>query len=135
LENTLEAESESHVNRLSRQLSALRMAQAQANGTNGHPETGAIPIPNGVVSSADTPGDPSVEVMLDALRRENEHLRNRLSDIEHDYIHISRLNEIYREELIDHRNRVRLLLHNLLLHVADKMMSCSIFSWANLWTT
>lgn len=44
--------------------------------------------------------------MLEAMRRENEQLRNRLVDTERDYIRISRLNEIYREELIDHRRRV-----------------------------
>lgn len=57
------------------------------------------------MSSAD-PGDPSAETMLEAMRRENEQLRNRLVDTERDYIRISRLNEIYREELIQHRRRV-----------------------------
>ena len=47
--------------------------------------------------------------MLEAMRRENEQLRNRLVDTERDYIRISRLNEIYREELIDHRRRVGLI--------------------------
>jgi hypothetical protein len=50
--------------------------------------------------------DPSGESMLEAMRRENEQLRNRLVDTERDYIRISRLNEIYREELIEHRRRV-----------------------------
>lgn len=50
--------------------------------------------------------DPSGEAMLEAMRRENEQLRNRLVDTERDYIRISRLNEIYREELIEHRRRV-----------------------------
>jgi len=45
-------------------------------------------------------------MMLEAMRRENEHLRNKLVDTERDYVRISRLNEIYREELIDHRRRV-----------------------------
>lgn len=45
-------------------------------------------------------------MMLEAMRRENEHLRNKLVDTERDYIRISRLNEIYREELIVHRGRV-----------------------------
>ena len=52
------------------------------------------------------PEEPSAEMMLEAMRRENEHLRNKLVDTERDYIRISRLNEIYREELIDHRRRV-----------------------------
>ena len=50
--------------------------------------------------------EPSGEAMLEAMRRENEQLRNRLVDTERDYIRISRLNEIYREELIEHRRRV-----------------------------
>jgi hypothetical protein len=44
--------------------------------------------------------------MLDAMRRENDQLRSRLVDTERDYIRISRLNEIYRQELIEHRRRV-----------------------------
>jgi hypothetical protein len=48
-------------------------------------------------------------MMLEAMRRENEHLRNKLVDTERGYIRISRLNEIYREELIVHRRRVRFL--------------------------
>lgn len=47
-----------------------------------------------------------MEVVLEALRRENEALRSRLTDAERDYIRMTRLNEIYREELIDHRRRV-----------------------------
>ena len=45
--------------------------------------------------------------MLEAMRAENEALRGRLVDTERDYIRVARLNEIYREELIDHRRRVR----------------------------
>ena len=45
-------------------------------------------------------------MMLEAMRRENEQLRHRLADVERDFVRISRLNEIYREELIEHRNRV-----------------------------
>jgi len=52
--------------------------------------------------------------MLEAMRRENEHLRNKLVDTERDYIRISRLNEIYREELIDHRRRLGLPVDNLI---------------------
>lgn len=113
LENALEAESESHVNRLSRELSALRLAQqlaSQQNGTSpglpsssvngdGTQSPNLLRLPN--------PLAPSSEDMLDAMRRENEQLRNRLVDTEREYIRISRLNEIYREELIQHRRRVR----------------------------
>jgi hypothetical protein len=105
LENALEAESESHVNRLSRELSALRLAQQQqANGNNSISASPEARV--GLQTFAD-PTAPSSDVMLDAMRRENEQLRNRLVDTERDYIRISRLNEIYREELIDHRRRVR----------------------------
>lgn len=51
-------------------------------------------------------GGPSPDVMLETLRKENEDLRNVLVDTERDYIRIMRLNEIYREELIEHRSRV-----------------------------
>jgi hypothetical protein len=111
LENALEAESESHVNRLSRELSALRLAQQLANQQNGaSPGTTGI---NGDGTQSPTllrlpnPLAPSSEDMLEAMRRENEQLRNRLVDTEREYIRISRLNEIYREELIQHRRRVR----------------------------
>ena len=46
---------------------------------------------------------PSSEDMLEATRRENEQLRYRLVDAKRKFIWISRLNEIYREELIQHR--------------------------------
>jgi hypothetical protein len=51
-----------------------------------------------------------MEVVLEALRRENEALRSRLTHAERDYIRMTRLNEIYREELIDHRRRVSWVL-------------------------
>ena len=44
--------------------------------------------------------------MLEAMRRENEQLKSRLADTQRDYIRISRLNELYREELIECRGRV-----------------------------
>jgi hypothetical protein len=126
LENTLEAESESHVNRLSRELTALRVAQAaqllaanqlhqQQNGgspaLSGGSGTGTASV-NGDGTQSPTllrlpnPLAPSSEDVLEAMRRENEHLRNRLVDTEREFIRITRLNEIYREELIQHRRRV-----------------------------
>lgn len=54
---------------------------------------------------------PSSELMLEAMRKENEQLRNRMVDMEREYIRITRLNEIYREELIDHRRRVSKVLY------------------------
>ncbi|KAJ7201596.1 hypothetical protein GGX14DRAFT_370934 [Mycena pura] len=99
LENVLEAESESHVNRLTRELSSLRLAQ-QLAGIGTSPQA--------------QPSDPSLETMLEALQRENESLRSRLVDTERDYVRISRLNEIYREELLEHRNRMGLSVDNLI---------------------
>jgi len=55
---------------------------------------------------AASPNAPSSGTMLETMRRENEDLRNRLVDTERNYIRIMRLNDIYREELIDHRRRV-----------------------------
>lgn len=110
LENALEAESESHVNKMARELTVLR--QAQNGGTSNSslsasPETGlgfrSFMLGGNI-------GDPSAETMLEAMRRENEQLRGKLVDTERDYVRISRLNEIYREELIDHRRRVCYLL-------------------------
>lgn len=115
LENALEAESESHVNRLSRELSALRLAQqltSQQNG--GSPAIGPTAVNGDGTQSPNllrlpNPLVPSSEDMLEAMRRENEDLRHRLVDTEREFIRITRLNEIYREELIQHRRRVRLL--------------------------
>lgn len=109
LENALEAESESHVNRMSRELTALRLAQQQQNGS-----TSVSTSPGFRTFMSGGGGDPSGEAMLEAMRRENEQLRNRLVDTERDYIRISRLNEIYREELIEHRRRLGLSVDNLI---------------------
>ncbi|KAI0790520.1 hypothetical protein C8Q75DRAFT_762277 [Abortiporus biennis] len=121
LENTLEAESEAHVNRLSREISALRRAQQQqqqqqaagaTNGTatNGSGNVSPVQYRNAILSTT----EPTTTMMLEAMRRENEQLRSRLVDTERDYIRISRLNEIYREELIEHRRRLGLPVDNLI---------------------
>lgn len=112
LENALEAESESHVNRLTRELSALRQAQQQQANLNGNGSVSTSPeVRAGIQTFTNgyNPSAPSSDHMLETMRRENEQLRNRLVDTERDYIRISRLNEIYREELIDHRRRVSFL--------------------------
>ncbi|KAG6879994.1 hypothetical protein C0992_008200 [Termitomyces sp. T32_za158] len=114
LENALEAESESHVNRLARELTALRQTQI-GNATDGSvstsPETG---IGFRSFMNGGSAGDPDIETLLEALRRENEQLRNKLVDTERDYIRISRLNEVYREELIEHRRRLGMSVDNLI---------------------
>ncbi|KAF9259112.1 hypothetical protein L218DRAFT_981602 [Marasmius fiardii PR-910] len=114
LENSLEAESESHVNRLSRELSLLKAQQAaQANGNSGNNEH-QPGVEMSVVSNYRSPADPTTEHMLEALRRENETLRNRLAEYERDYVRLSRLNEVYREELIEHRSRLGRPVDNLI---------------------
>ncbi|KAG9218000.1 hypothetical protein CCMSSC00406_0010417 [Pleurotus cornucopiae] len=119
LENALEAESESHVNRLSRELTALRMAQQQQPQQQSGMANGSVSVSpdsrlgyRAFVSPSVV--EPNAEIMLEAMRRENEQLRARLVDTERDYIRIARLNEVYREELIDHRRRLGLSVDNLI---------------------
>ena len=122
LENVLEAESEAQVNRLNREISALKLAAAQ-NGTNGSDGLGSNSTSTPALvdelaefrtrrrgSLAGMNACPSTDIVLEALRRENEQLRTRAADMERDYVKLMRLNEIYREELIDHRRRVRSLM-------------------------
>ncbi|TBU31425.1 hypothetical protein BD309DRAFT_956849 [Dichomitus squalens] len=120
LENVLEAESESHVNRLSRELSALRLSQQQQagpshlNGTDSGSPLDARIAPQLAHLFSRSNGGPSSDMILDALRRENEALRSRLVETEQDFIRISRLNEVYREELIQHRRRLGLPVDSLI---------------------
>jgi hypothetical protein len=118
----LEAESEAQVNRLNREIAALKLAAAQ-NWTNGGDGTGSNAGSERSTSAlvddlaefrtrrrgslAGTNASSNTDVVLEALRRENEQLRARAADMERDYVKLMRLNEIYREELIDHRRRVR----------------------------
>lgn len=112
----MEAESESHVNRLSRELSALRIAQQQlqqhqSNSSPSDPSTSsnsAAVVGLQAFSGRTNPLAPSTEIMLEAMRRDNEQLRARLSETEREFIRITRMNDIYREELIEHRRKVRL---------------------------
>jgi hypothetical protein len=124
------------VNRLSRELHALRQAnrdlESQLAQLKAQPASSASPAPQAPSSRRDGGDDdaavaavlpslsnlmrgpmrgqgsqePSVALMLDTMQRENEALRNRLVDTERDYVRVSRLNEVYREELIEHRSRV-----------------------------
>ncbi|KAH8102295.1 hypothetical protein BXZ70DRAFT_1063712 [Cristinia sonorae] len=112
LENALEAESESHVNRLSREISALRLAQQQTLNLAG--STPGSPVDFRGPFLANSSLHPDTETLLDALRRENENLRSRLVETERDYVRVTRLNEVYREELIDHRRRLGLPVDNLI---------------------
>lgn len=107
MENVLEAESESHVNRLSREISALRLVQQQTvNGSGSLSPVEARTLATVAVDAS----DPSTQLVLDAVRRENEQLRTRLVETERNYIRVTRLNEVYREELIEHRRRVSIKL-------------------------
>ena len=54
------------------------------------------------------PPDPEPSLLLE-LRRENEELRARLGKVEKDYAGVKRLKEVYREELIVRRGRVRFI--------------------------
>ena len=105
------------MNKLNREISALRrqaaqvQAQALASGASGAEHVGAGGGGGATGSAPETirahdPTAPSVEVMLEAMRRENEQLRTRLVDTERDYVRIARLNDIYREELLELRRRV-----------------------------
>jgi hypothetical protein len=111
LENTLEAESESQVNRLNRELTSLRRQQQlqQSQNASAGP-SGSSKEPDISNRSLYEPTLPTVEAMLDSLRSENDALRNRLVDIERDYLKVRRLNEVYREELIDHRTKVNCIV-------------------------
>lgn len=119
LENALEAESESHVNRLARELGALRtangeleaqLAEARRALSSADEHLGEVVIGGPAATShmSGWAGEPSMGLVLDALRRENEVLRQQLADSQRNYVRISRFNELYREELIEHRTRVSL---------------------------
>jgi hypothetical protein len=111
LENVLEAESELHVNRLTRELTTLRRAQQAAEGTgNGMESPELRPGFQALLTGTSAPG-PSVDILLESLRQENENLRLRFTDMERDYVRVVRLNEIYREELLEHRRRVSSLIY------------------------
>ncbi len=94
LERVHEEESESQVNRLARELGALRRRVHVQDSEEGE------------VPHASEDDDPSTAVLLAALREENESLRSRLVVAEREYVRVRRLNEVYREELIEHRRRV-----------------------------
>ena len=92
-------------------VSAGAGSSSNGNGVNGH--GGSSPgetVQRHLLASpeveVEAEPESSVEMLLEAMRRENEELRNRLADTERGYMRISRLNEVYREELIEHRRRV-----------------------------
>ncbi|KLO14039.1 hypothetical protein SCHPADRAFT_915059 [Schizopora paradoxa] len=129
LERVHEEESESQVNRLTRELFALkRRVRAQEEGENGGgggpsgASSNGASVPSSsrasvTIASPTSPAeevDPSSAVLLAALRKENESLRTRLVVAEREYVRVRRLNEVYREELIEHRRRLGLSVDNLI---------------------
>lgn len=113
-----EEEEEAKVNRLARELAVLRVrqhqAQAQAQSTIDDspvagPSSGIAASMNGHAANG-APPSPSTTVLLDTLKKENDNLRERLGTVETEFVRLTRLNEVYREELIQHRRRVRLSL-------------------------
>jgi hypothetical protein len=98
LENTLEAESESHVNRLTRQITQLQTQLAASTSPTNARRTHTDPEP------------PQPVMLIEAMRLENAQLRNRVVDLERDFLRVSRVNDVYRQELLEHRRRVRLEL-------------------------
>ena len=133
--NSYEADEERVYNKLSRQLSALLDQAPSSSSTNGTAADGIIhnPSPSTSASSvfhgngfglngsngqghdsshptgapwSTNPYQPAMDVLLDNLRRENAELRIRVVDVERDYVRVTRLNDSYREELIELRMRV-----------------------------
>ena len=87
---------------LTRKLAALR-----ENNGSGTTSISISPEARLTFRSPPEPTYLSFETMLETLRQENEQLRNRLLSAERNYIRATHLNDIYREELIDRRRRVR----------------------------
>lgn len=114
----MEAENESLVNRLTRQLVALRQQQLQqqqqahlqnhshTGGLNAYDADSASSSPVQNYAPILDPHNPSADVTINALRRENEMLRNRLVDTKREFDRMARLNDVYREELFELRRRV-----------------------------
>ncbi|CAE6458971.1 hypothetical protein ACGC1H_002097 [Rhizoctonia solani] len=53
-------------------------------------------------------------MLLEAMRAENAQLRTRVADLERDFLSVSRVNEVYRQELIEHRRRLGLPYESLI---------------------
>ncbi|KAG8744300.1 hypothetical protein FRC10_010372 [Ceratobasidium sp. 414] len=110
LENTLEAESESHVNRLTRQISQLQ-AQLSASSSNRRMHTDP------------EPHQPTM--LIEAMCLENAQLRTRVADLERDFLRVSRINDVYRQELLEHRRRLGLPYESLIGLAASASQSVS----------
>ncbi|KAG9083580.1 hypothetical protein FRC07_013871 [Ceratobasidium sp. 392] len=103
LENTLEADSDAQVNRLTRQISRLQTQLAASSSSNRrttHLDTGPEP--------------PQPVMLIEAMRLENAQLRTRVADLERDFLRVSRINDVYRQELLEHRRRLGLPYESLI---------------------
>lgn len=122
LENILEAESEAHVNRLSRELSALRMAQPAVIPGGQDPDSMNQSLASSPVSHfnphINDPRYPSTDIIIAALRKENEILRAHVVEAEREFLKANRLNDIYREEIVELRRRLGLPVDNLFINPA-----------------
>lgn len=116
-------EQEALVNRLQRRLSEL-LSQQQFQQTLGlssststsYPgspvaQEASSPIPNANFApyfSNSDPANPSTATLLDALHTENTSLREQLADAENTAQQVEKINEMYRRELLQLRERVGL---------------------------
>ncbi|QRV96179.1 hypothetical protein RhiJN_24197 [Ceratobasidium sp. AG-Ba] len=113
LENTLEHDSDSHVNRLTRQISQLQAQLSQSSQSSASS------------SSRPNPEPPQPFMLLEAMRLENAQLRSRVSDLERDFLRVSRINEVYRQELLEHRRRLGIPYESLIGLAASASQSVS----------
>ncbi|KAJ1302359.1 hypothetical protein OPQ81_001173 [Rhizoctonia solani] len=56
----------------------------------------------------------SQSMLLEAMRAENAQLRTRVADLEREFLRVSRVNEVYRQELLEHRRRLGLPYESLI---------------------
>ncbi|CAG7847744.1 SubName: Full=Uncharacterized protein {ECO:0000313/EMBL:CCA69515.1} [Serendipita indica DSM 11827] len=121
LENISESETESHMFQLGRELDALKRASLLVNTNALSYESDSqgqsvsnSPIQHYQPNSTD-PRSPPSDAMLHLLRTENALLRQRLVDTEREFTKATKLNEAYREELIELRRRLGLPVDGLLV--------------------
>ncbi|KAG8803811.1 hypothetical protein FRC17_006107 [Serendipita sp. 399] len=112
LENIAEAEPESYViHQLSKDLTALRQKSLLVNTMYESDSQGQSSANSPIQQYHPHANDPrftSTELVVNALRRENEALKTRLIDAERDLARTTKQNEVYREELMELRRRLGL---------------------------
>ncbi|KAG8851905.1 hypothetical protein FRB91_007226 [Serendipita sp. 411] len=119
LENIAEAEAEPYVvHQLSKELTALRQRNLLLNTMYESDSQGQSSASSPVQQYHPNANDPrfvSTELVVNALRRENEALKTRLIDADRDLARATKLNEMYRDELLELRKRLGLPLEGLLV--------------------